>query len=90
MKEEEEDEEERVAEEKLKQLLELAEKSVTERSDSTQPSSSKACLKSSWEQIGNLMIYTAAGVRGSDKVGAVSVGQPMIVLIHVFIYLFIY
>uniref|UniRef100_A0A8D3CWN6 PNK FHA domain-containing protein n=1 Tax=Scophthalmus maximus TaxID=52904 RepID=A0A8D3CWN6_SCOMX len=38
----------------------------------TQPSSSslssKACLKSSWQQIGNLMLYTAAGVRGSDKI----------------------
>lgn len=71
--EEEDEEEERLAEEKLKQLQELAEKSVTERRESSRPSSSKACLKSSWEQIGNLMIYTAAGVRGSDKVGAVSV-----------------
>ncbi|XP_071351961.1 bifunctional polynucleotide phosphatase/kinase [Trachinotus anak] len=72
MKEEEEDEEERLAEEKLKQLQELAEKSMTERSDNTQPSSSlsssKACLKSSWQQIGNLLLYTAAGVRGSDKI----------------------
>ncbi|XP_040901828.1 bifunctional polynucleotide phosphatase/kinase [Toxotes jaculatrix] len=75
MKEEEEDEEERLAEEKLKQLQELAEKSMTVRSNSTQPSSlssssspSKACLKSSWQQIGNLMLYTAAGVRGSDKI----------------------
>uniref|UniRef100_A0A7N6FAV2 PNK FHA domain-containing protein n=1 Tax=Anabas testudineus TaxID=64144 RepID=A0A7N6FAV2_ANATE len=72
MKEEEEDEEERLAEEKLRQLQELAEKS-SEKSNSSQPSSSssssKPCLKSSWEQIGNLMIYTAAGVRGSDKVG---------------------
>ncbi|GLD65645.1 bifunctional polynucleotide phosphatase/kinase [Lates japonicus] len=68
--EEEEDEEERLAEEKLKQLQELA-----ERSNRTQPSSSssssspsKACVKSSWQQIGNLLLYTAAGVRGSDKV----------------------
>ncbi|KAG7223069.1 hypothetical protein INR49_015828, partial [Caranx melampygus] len=67
----EEEEEERLAEEKLKQLQELAEKSMTERSDSTQPSSSsssKPCPMSSWQQIGNLMLYTAAGVRGSDKV----------------------
>uniref|UniRef100_A0A7N6AH04 PNK FHA domain-containing protein n=1 Tax=Anabas testudineus TaxID=64144 RepID=A0A7N6AH04_ANATE len=66
-----EDEEERLAEEKLRQLQELAEKS-SEKSNSSQPSSSssssKPCLKSSWEQIGNLMIYTAAGVRGSDKI----------------------
>lgn len=80
VKEEEEDEEERLAEEKLKQLQELAEKSVTERRDSTRPSSSKACVQSSWEQIGNLMLYTAAGVRGSDKVGAVSLEQPMVLM----------
>ncbi|XP_039987725.1 bifunctional polynucleotide phosphatase/kinase isoform X2 [Xiphias gladius] len=74
--EEEEDEEERLVEDKLKQLQELAEKSMAEKSNSTQPSSSssslssssKACLKSSWQQIGNLMFYTAAGVRGSDKI----------------------
>ncbi|XP_044209961.1 bifunctional polynucleotide phosphatase/kinase isoform X1 [Thunnus albacares] len=69
MKEEEEDEEERLAEEKLKQLQKLAEKSMTQ---STQPSSSslssKACVKSSWQQFGNLMLYTAAGVKGSDKI----------------------
>lgn len=73
MKEEEEEEEERLAEEKLKQLQELAEKSTTERSNSAQASSSssssKGCLRSNWQQIGNLMLYTAAGVKGSDKVG---------------------
>ncbi|XP_044057276.1 bifunctional polynucleotide phosphatase/kinase [Siniperca chuatsi] len=69
---EDEDEEERLAEEKLKQLQELAEKSMAERSDSAQPSSSslssKGCLKSSWQQIGNLLLYTAVGVKGSDKI----------------------
>ncbi len=77
--EEEEDEEERLAKEKLKQLQELAEKSMTERSNSTQPSSSslssRGCLRSSWQQIGNLLLYTAAGVRGSDKVGTRSAEQ---------------
>uniref|UniRef100_A0A671TI32 Polynucleotide kinase 3'-phosphatase n=1 Tax=Sparus aurata TaxID=8175 RepID=A0A671TI32_SPAAU len=72
MKEEEEEEEERLAEEKLKQLQELAEKSTTERSNSAQASSSssssKGCLRSNWQQIGNLMLYTAAGVKGSDKI----------------------
>nr|XP_019963484.1 PREDICTED: bifunctional polynucleotide phosphatase/kinase [Paralichthys olivaceus] len=75
MKEEEEDEEERLAEEKLKQLQELAEKSMTEMSNNPHPSSSsssssssKASLKSSWQLIGNLMLYTAAGVKGSDKI----------------------
>ncbi|XP_018543113.1 LOW QUALITY PROTEIN: bifunctional polynucleotide phosphatase/kinase [Lates calcarifer] len=71
VKEEEEDEEERLAEEKLRQLQELAERSnSTQPSSSSSPSSSpsKACVKSSWQQIGNLLLYTAAGVRGSDKV----------------------
>ncbi|XP_075956014.1 bifunctional polynucleotide phosphatase/kinase isoform X1 [Anarhichas minor] len=67
-----EEEEERMVEEKLKQLQELAEKSMTERSNSTRPSSSsssvKECLKSSWQQIGSLMLYTAAGVTGSEKI----------------------
>lgn len=69
---EEEEDEERLAEEKLKQLQELAEKSVTEKPDSSQPStsslSSKACTKSSWQQISTLMTYTAAGVKASDKI----------------------
>ncbi|KAM7413561.1 hypothetical protein PAMA_020776 [Pampus argenteus] len=73
MKEEvEEDEEERLAEERLKVLQKLAEKSTTMRSSSGQPSSSslssKACVKSSWQQSGNLMLYTAAGVKGSDMI----------------------
>uniref|UniRef100_A0A4W6DSK4 Polynucleotide kinase 3'-phosphatase n=1 Tax=Lates calcarifer TaxID=8187 RepID=A0A4W6DSK4_LATCA len=61
----------RLAEEKLRQLQELAERSnSTQPSSSSSPSSSpsKACVKSSWQQIGNLLLYTAAGVRGSDKV----------------------
>ncbi|XP_073343188.1 bifunctional polynucleotide phosphatase/kinase [Pagrus major] len=72
---EEEEEEERLAEEKLRQLQEMAEKSTTERSKSAQASSSsssssssKGCLKSNWQQISNLMLYTAAGVKGSDKI----------------------
>lgn len=70
--EEDEAEEERLAEVKLKHLQEMAEKSMAQRSYSTQTStsspSSKPCLKSSWQQIGNLMLYTAAGVKGSNKV----------------------
>lgn len=69
-----EDEEERLAEENLKHLQEFAEKSVSEESKGIQPSPSsssmKACAKSSWQQIGSLMLYTAAGVKASDKVGA--------------------
>ncbi|XP_041850126.1 bifunctional polynucleotide phosphatase/kinase [Melanotaenia boesemani] len=72
MKEEEEDEEERQAEEKLKRLQEFAEKSKTVESMGTQssPSSSSAkpSVKSSWQQIGNLLLYTAAGVKASEKI----------------------
>lgn len=85
MEEEEEEAEEKMAEERLKQLQELAEKSITQRSNTTQPSSSSSsstgCLKSSWQQISNLMLYTAAGVKGSDKVGTVSIEQ-----LYVFFY----
>lgn len=76
--EEEEEEEERMAEEKLKQLQKLAEESLTERSNGPRPSSfsssssSNACLRGSWQQVGGLMLYTAAGVRASEKVGAAS------------------
>ncbi|XP_071753338.2 bifunctional polynucleotide phosphatase/kinase [Centroberyx gerrardi] len=70
----EEDEEERLAEEKLRQLQEMAEKTTAGSSGSTRPSSSSssssssACPKSNWQQIGNLMLYTAAGVKGSEKI----------------------
>ncbi|XP_068441294.1 bifunctional polynucleotide phosphatase/kinase [Clinocottus analis] len=71
--EDEDEDEERMVEEKLKQLQELAEKSMTQSGNGTRPSSSsssssKECLQSSWEQIGSLMLYTAAGVRGSEKI----------------------
>ncbi|XP_074535917.1 bifunctional polynucleotide phosphatase/kinase [Halichoeres trimaculatus] len=69
--EEEVDEEERLAEEKLKELQELAAMTAKEESSSAQPSSSsssKGCLKSNWQQIGKLLLYTAAGVKGSDKI----------------------
>lgn len=73
---EEEEDEEKTAEEKLKQLQELADKSMTNSAQpSSSSSSSKGCLKSNWQQIGNLMLYTAAGVKGSDKVGTVSIKQ---------------
>ncbi|KAM4741960.1 bifunctional polynucleotide phosphatase/kinase [Anableps anableps] len=68
----EQDEEERLAEEKLKHLQEFAEKSMTEekKDPRSSPSSSpaKACVKSSWQQTGNLMFYTAAGVKASGKI----------------------
>ncbi|KAM9813002.1 bifunctional polynucleotide phosphatase/kinase isoform 1-T1 [Syngnathus typhle] len=71
-----EDENEKRAEEKLRRLQELAETAIGEKRNrspaatETQPASfsSTACLKNSWQQIANLMLYTAAGVRGSDKI----------------------
>ncbi|XP_038129323.1 bifunctional polynucleotide phosphatase/kinase [Cyprinodon tularosa] len=70
--EEEEEEEERLAEEKLKQLQEFAKKSMKDDQKDTQSSHSsspaKACVKSSWQQTGNLMFYTAAGVKASEKI----------------------
>ncbi|XP_019748240.1 bifunctional polynucleotide phosphatase/kinase [Hippocampus comes] len=71
-----EDENEKRAEEKLRQLQELAESAMNEKRNRSpaetgaQPtiSSSSACVKSTWQQIGNLILYTAAGVRGSDKI----------------------
>ncbi|XP_061574971.1 bifunctional polynucleotide phosphatase/kinase [Cololabis saira] len=70
--EDEDEEEARLAEEKLKHLQEFAEKSMAGESKGIQssPSSSsiKACTKSSWQQTGNMMFYTAAGVKASDKI----------------------
>lgn len=67
---EEGDEEERRAEEKLRHLQEMVEKFTAESSDGACPfSDPTGRLKSSWQQTGNLLLYTAAGVRGSHKVG---------------------
>jgi len=78
---EEDDEEEKLAEEKLRHLQEFAEKSLSEESKGNQSSTSscltKACTMSSWQHISNLMLYTAAGVKSSNKVGAVLNKQLM-------------
>ncbi|XP_061682454.1 bifunctional polynucleotide phosphatase/kinase [Syngnathoides biaculeatus] len=68
-----ENEDEKRIEEKLKQLQELAETAMSQKYNKrTKPPSSSStsspCIKSIWEQIGNLMLYTAVGVRGSDKI----------------------
>ncbi|XP_043974782.1 bifunctional polynucleotide phosphatase/kinase isoform X2 [Gambusia affinis] len=72
LKLDEQDEEEQLCEEKLKELQEFAEKNMTEEKKDTHssPSSSpvKACVKSSWQQTGTLMFYTAAGVKASNKI----------------------
>uniref|UniRef100_A0A8C6UA51 Polynucleotide kinase 3'-phosphatase n=1 Tax=Neogobius melanostomus TaxID=47308 RepID=A0A8C6UA51_9GOBI len=70
--EEEEDDEEKMAEEKLKELQDLAMQSLSDKSDSNQATSvsisSEGCAKSNWQQINTLMVYTAAGVKASDKI----------------------
>ncbi|XP_067101767.1 bifunctional polynucleotide phosphatase/kinase [Osmerus mordax] len=67
-----EDEDERLAEEKLRQLQELAERASSTKhsaySSSSSSLSSAACSQSQWEQIGNLLLYTAAGVKGRNKI----------------------
>lgn len=72
------EEEERQAEMKLTQLQKLAENSLTERADETKASSLlKSHLKSSWQKIDNLLLYTAAGCQGRTKVWQVSVEQGL-------------
>ncbi|KAK7882829.1 hypothetical protein WMY93_029003 [Mugilogobius chulae] len=71
--EEDDDEDEKLAEERLKELQKLAARSESDRSNSNQAvtvssMSSGGCAKSHWEQINNLMVYTAAGVKASDKI----------------------
>ncbi|KAG9264854.1 bifunctional polynucleotide phosphatase/kinase [Astyanax mexicanus] len=67
-----EEEDEGLAEEKLRQLQEMAQK-VTPGSSPLKPAAapttaSSACPQSHWQQIGNLMLYTAAGVTASSKI----------------------
>ncbi|XP_049322871.1 bifunctional polynucleotide phosphatase/kinase [Astyanax mexicanus] len=67
-----EEEDEGLAEEKLRQLQEMAQK-VTPGSSPLKPATapttaSSACPQSHWQQIGNLMLYTAAGVTASSKI----------------------
>ncbi|XP_076000064.1 bifunctional polynucleotide phosphatase/kinase [Genypterus blacodes] len=84
-----EDEEERAAQENLRRLQEMAEKTLEESSDkspppsSTSPSSasSAACLKSSWQKLDRLMVYTAAGVKGSDKIAGFDIDGCIITTI---------
>ena len=65
-----------MVEEKLRQLQQMAERAIVGSSAAGTPAasaspsslSSSACPKSHWQQIGNLLLYTAAGVRGSEKV----------------------
>ncbi|XP_053503068.1 bifunctional polynucleotide phosphatase/kinase [Ictalurus furcatus] len=63
------EDEENLMEEKLRQLQQFAEDKSTRQSPS-KPSAAapSACVNSHWKQIGNLMLYTAAGVTGSAKI----------------------
>ncbi|CAB1348714.1 unnamed protein product [Coregonus sp. 'balchen'] len=62
-----EDEDEKLAEEKLRQLQEMSERASGASRDSVQQQVS-ACSQSHWQEIGNLMLFTAAGVTGSTKI----------------------
>ncbi|KAM9732885.1 bifunctional polynucleotide phosphatase/kinase [Menidia menidia] len=68
----EEEDEEKLVEEKLQKLQEFARNALVEESKVIQPSSSpsltKACTKSSWQQISNLMCHTSVGVKASNKI----------------------
>lgn len=62
------DEEETSAEEKLKQLQAFAQKESNTPESSTINASSSSCSQSHWQQIGSLMLFTAAGVSDSSKI----------------------
>ncbi|XP_060799222.1 bifunctional polynucleotide phosphatase/kinase [Neoarius graeffei] len=68
-KPDEDEDEEKLMEEKLRQLQQFAEGTSTQHSPS-EPSTTvpTACCRSHWEQIGSLLLYTAAGVTGSAKI----------------------
>uniref|UniRef100_W5UJI3 Bifunctional polynucleotide phosphatase/kinase n=1 Tax=Ictalurus punctatus TaxID=7998 RepID=W5UJI3_ICTPU len=63
------EDEENLMEEKLRQLQQFAEDKSTRQSPS-KPSAAalSACINSHWKQIGNLMLFTTAGVTGSAKI----------------------
>ncbi|XP_055752297.1 bifunctional polynucleotide phosphatase/kinase isoform X3 [Salvelinus fontinalis] len=64
-----EDEAEKLAEEKLRHLQEMSERASGASRDCVQQQASvSACSRSHWQQIGNLMLYTAVGVTGSTKI----------------------
>ncbi|KAB5550044.1 hypothetical protein PHYPO_G00049130 [Pangasianodon hypophthalmus] len=57
-----------LVEEKLRQLQQLAQGTITQQSSKPSASVPSACLHSHWQQVGTLMLYTAAGVTGSSKI----------------------
>ncbi|MCJ8739754.1 hypothetical protein PDJAM_G00050750 [Pangasius djambal] len=63
------EDEEDLVEEKLRQLQQFAQGTISQQSPS-KPSAGapSACLHSRWQQVGALMLYTAAGVTGSSKI----------------------
>uniref|UniRef100_A0A4W4HNS0 PNK FHA domain-containing protein n=1 Tax=Electrophorus electricus TaxID=8005 RepID=A0A4W4HNS0_ELEEL len=68
-----EEDRESLAEENLRTLQELAQRSGTQQnpSEPIQTSPSSACPQSNWQQIGNLMVYTTAGIAGFDIDGCI-------------------
>lgn len=78
------EDEENLMEEKLRQLQQFAEDKSTRQSPS-KPSAAalSACINSHWKQIGNLMLFTAAGVTGSAKVRSTD-ANPIILHFRIF------
>ncbi|XP_063060348.1 bifunctional polynucleotide phosphatase/kinase [Engraulis encrasicolus] len=64
------EEAERAAEENLRRLQSLAERASSSKpaTERTAQMGSSACSKSNWQKTGHLILYTAAGVRGSSKI----------------------
>ncbi|KAG7470786.1 hypothetical protein MATL_G00117670 [Megalops atlanticus] len=62
------DDAESLIEEKLKRLQEIAEKASIQQAMQGSAPGSSPCSKDHWEQVGNLMLFTAAGVTASTKI----------------------
>ncbi|XP_036392772.1 bifunctional polynucleotide phosphatase/kinase isoform X2 [Megalops cyprinoides] len=62
------DDAESLIEEKLKQLQDIAEKASMQQAVPGPSPGSSPCSKDHWEQVGNLMLFTAAGVTASTKI----------------------
>ncbi|XP_062872687.1 bifunctional polynucleotide phosphatase/kinase [Trichomycterus rosablanca] len=64
-----EEDEENLAQENLKQLQMFAQKASSQPSPPrSTTTAASVCSQSHWQQIGNLMLYTAAGVASSTKI----------------------
>ncbi|KAJ8369059.1 hypothetical protein SKAU_G00090870 [Synaphobranchus kaupii] len=62
------DDAENMIEEKLRRLQEIAEEASGQQAETGPASGSSACPMDRWEQVGKLLLFTAAGVTASTKV----------------------